>query len=57
MSDLVLTTEIQVAPLSIPALNPGDNSFRYRDETHGDRQLRVTHSWEEAAAAQQPAAQ
>lgn len=51
MSDLVLTTEIQVAPLSIPALNPGENSFRYWDETQGDRQLRITHNWEEAATA------
>jgi hypothetical protein len=51
MSDLVLTTEIQAAPLSLPSLSPGDNSFRYRDETQGDRQVRITHDWEEAAAA------
>ncbi len=47
MSDLVLTTEIQVAPLSIPALSPGKNTIRYWDETEGERKLRICHSWEE----------
>lgn len=47
MSDLVLTTEIQVAPLSIPALGPGKNTVRYWDETEGDHTLRITHTWEE----------
>jgi len=52
MSDLILTTEIQVAPLSIPALSPGKNTIRYRDETEGERKLRITHSWEDAREPQ-----
>jgi len=47
MSDLVLATELQVAPLSIPALKAGTNTVRYWDETEGDHTLRITHTWQE----------
>ncbi len=48
MSDLILTTELQVAPLSIPALESGENTIHYWDETETDHTLRITHTWEEA---------
>ena len=51
MSDLVLTAELQVAPLSIPALEPGKNTIRYWDEAAGVHNLRITHTWEEAKPA------
>jgi len=47
MSDLVLTTEFQVAPLSIPGLQPGENTFRYRDDSADGRTVVITHEWEE----------
>ncbi len=42
-----LTTEIQVAPNSLPALSRGRNVIRYRDETPGEHKVKITHIWRE----------
>jgi hypothetical protein len=43
-----------MAPLSLPEMVVGDNAFTYRDETHGDRKVRVTHEWVERSASAPP---
>ncbi len=42
-----MVTDIQVAPNSLPALSRGRNVIRYRDETPGEHQVRITHIWRE----------
>ena len=44
---LRLSTDLQVAPHSLPALSLGDNTVRYRDETRGAGRVRITHQWSE----------
>lgn len=34
-------SDIQVAPASLPALEPGDNTIRYSDNTAGERRVRI----------------
>ena len=41
---------------SLPSLAVGANNIVYRDETIGDRAVRITHGWEESSANRPPAA-
>ena len=42
-----LVTDIQVSSYSLPALSRGTNIIRYRDETPGEHQVKITHIWRE----------
>lgn len=44
---LELVTDIQVSSYSLPALSKGSNIIRYRDETPGEHQVKITHIWKE----------
>ena len=43
--NITFETDLQMAPLSLPALTSGINKVEYHDKTNGNRQIRVTHSW------------
>lgn len=42
-----LVADIQVSSYSLPALSKGRNIIRYRDETSGEHQVKITHIWRE----------
>jgi hypothetical protein len=50
-----ITTDIQVAPKSLPALSLGENKVVYEDDTDGPHELRITHVWEERSDGSPPA--
>ena len=43
-------TDIQMSLLGLPELELGENHVKYVDETKGQRQVRITHSWVERNA-------
>jgi len=50
---LRFTSDIQVAPLSLPALEKGENQVRYVDETRGDRKVEIVFAYDTAVASGQ----
>jgi hypothetical protein len=53
-SKLAFDHDIQIAPLSLPELTVGSNRLVYRDETAGNRRLRITHRWMERTSWHPP---
>ena len=53
---LAIVNDLQMAPLTLPGMGVGPNSFRYTDDTTGERRLQVTHRWLERSASRPPAA-
>jgi hypothetical protein len=53
---LVVETDVQMAPLSLPELQVGVNKIEYTDDTPGPRQARITHAWIERTAWHPPTA-
>ena len=51
---LFIETDLQMAPLSLPALEVGANTIVYTDETQGERQVQVTHGWYERSDSDPP---
>ncbi len=47
LCSLEIHTDVMAAPLSLPRLQLGANHVVYTDENGGDRQVVVTHRWEE----------
>ena len=45
LTGLAIETDVQMAPLSLPALEVGENRVCYTSESGGD--VRITHAWEE----------
>jgi hypothetical protein len=43
---LTIASDIQVAPASLPVLTPGVNSVRYRAESAGPANVRVTFGYD-----------
>lgn len=54
LEELCMETDLQMAPLSLPALESGENSVHYTDGTEGQRQVRVTHTWLERNDVRRP---
>ena len=48
------TIDLQMAPLSLPALRLGDNRVTYRDESSA-RDIEITHAWQERGDLTAPA--
>ncbi|MBT5872146.1 MAG: hypothetical protein HOH43_01905 [Candidatus Latescibacteria bacterium] len=44
---MFIETDLQMAPLSLPALEVGENSIEYMDENAGTRNIQITHGWYE----------
>ena len=49
-------TDIQCATRSLPSLFCGDNTIAYRDDTPGQRKVRVTYGWREERSIRPPGA-
>jgi hypothetical protein len=53
---LKIVNDLQMAPLSLPGMGVGSNTFTYTDQTPGDRRVRITHQWVERSASRPPPA-
>jgi hypothetical protein len=47
LKSLKITTDIMTAPLSLPRLQVGENTFRYADLQKGPHEVTITHEWQE----------
>ncbi|MBI5394697.1 MAG: fibronectin type III domain-containing protein [Verrucomicrobia bacterium] len=56
LQSLRVENVLQMAPLSLPALNVGENRIVYSDENGGDRKVRVSFEWAERDDSPPPAA-
>ena len=45
-----------MAPLALPEMVVGENTFTYSDQSAGDRKVRITHKWVERSASRPPSA-
>jgi len=53
---LAVTSDVQMAPMTLPEMVVGENSFTYSDQSTGDRKVRITHKWVERSASRPPQA-
>jgi hypothetical protein len=53
---LAVTSDVQMAPLTLPEMVVGENRFTYSDRSAGDRKVRITHNWVERSASKPPQA-
>lgn len=53
---LAIINDVQMAPLAMPEMVVGENTFAYSDQTTGDRKVQITHQWVERSASQPPSA-
>jgi hypothetical protein len=53
---LAVISDLQMAPLALPAMVVGENRFTYTDESKGERKVRITHGWVERSTSKPPAA-
>ena len=56
LASLTIENDLQMAPLSMPSLELGENRISYTDETPGPRSVRATFEWEERTGPPPPAA-
>jgi hypothetical protein len=54
LQSLRIENALQMAPLSLPALNVGENRIVYRDESGGARKARVSFEWVERGDSRPP---
>lgn len=54
LSELQIVNDLQMAPLALPGMGIGTNTFTYSDRTTGERKVRVTHHWVERSASRPP---
>ncbi len=50
LESLEIETDVLAAPASLPRLAVGMNSVVYRDDTPGERRVRIAHQWRESNA-------
>ncbi len=53
---LAIVNDLQMAPMALPEMVVGENTFTYSDESSGGRKVRITHRWVERSATRPPAA-
>ncbi|MHC4401109.1 MAG: M55 family metallopeptidase [Planctomycetota bacterium] len=53
---LAVVNDVQMAPMALPELAVGENTFTYTDECTAARRVRITHKWVERSASRPPAA-
>jgi hypothetical protein len=53
---LAIINDVQMAPLALPEMAVGENVFMYSDQSPGERQVRITHSWVERSTSRPPSA-
>ena len=52
---VAIINDLQMAPLALPDMAVGENTFTYSDQTQGTREVRITHEWVERSASRPPA--
>jgi hypothetical protein len=53
---LAILNDLQMAPLAMPEMVVGENTFTYSDQSRGDRKVRITHEWVERSTSKRPLA-
>jgi hypothetical protein len=53
---LAIINDVQMAPLGLPEMVVGENTFTYTDQSAGEHKVRITHHWVERSASRPPAA-
>ncbi len=53
---LAIVSDVQMAPLAMPEMVVGENTFTYSDQSAGGRKVRITHEWVERSASKPPEA-
>jgi hypothetical protein len=53
---LAIVNDIQMAPMAMPEMVVGENTFTYTDQSVADRHVRITHHWVERSASKPPTA-
>ena len=53
---LAILNDLQMAPLALPGMAVGENSFVYSDESTEARKVRLVHEWVERSLSRPPAA-
>jgi len=56
LGKVAIINDVQMAPMALPEMVVGENTFTYTDETQGTREVRITHKWVERSASRPPAA-
>ena len=54
VKSIAIESVLQMAPLSIPALDLGKNEVVYVSETKGSQEVRITHTWRESSGSRPP---
>ncbi len=47
LKSLNFETDVMAAPMSLPRMRLGENVFAYSDQTEGEREVTITHKWQE----------
>lgn len=53
---LAIINDLQMAPLTLPGMEVGRNTFVYTDQSSAEGKARITHEWVERSATSPPAA-
>lgn len=53
---LAIVNDVQMAPLTLPEMQVGRNTFVYTDQSPADGKVQITHEWVERSASKPPAA-
>jgi len=53
---LAILNDLQMAPMALPEMVVGQNTFTYSDQCGDGRKVRITHQWVERSASQPPSA-
>jgi hypothetical protein len=56
LDHLIFEFDLQMAPLSLPALDTGENAILYTDDCAAERNVHITHGWRERDDARPPSA-
>jgi hypothetical protein len=53
---LAIINDLQMAPMALPEMVVGENTFTYSDQSVGNRRVRITHQWVERSTSKPPPA-
>jgi hypothetical protein len=53
---LAVINDLQMAPMALPEMAFGENTFTYSDQSSVDRKVRITHQWVERSVSRPPSA-
>lgn len=53
---LAISNDLQMAPLTLPGMEVGRNTFVYTDQSSAEGKVQITHEWVERSASRPPAA-